>query len=182
MVQLVTRGDERQGSHGDGIIACRAAASPSLGIERPKKRKRCCANESEFRDKIGERLLGKISVFYVIVLLKTRQRRLVAARDAEGAVGKYALGVAEVPDDFLDGPFVWSVAEIAVALGARREELGGLEALGFELREHVATLNFGDVSFVERRVFARFRPHEREFRGAHSRTLYSRRVAGALSG
>ena len=62
------------------------------------------------RDAVSRRLR-------VVVLLERRERCLVAAGDAEGAVLHHPLGVGHVADHFLDRPLVGRVAGLGLGLG-----------------------------------------------------------------
>ena len=67
----------------------------------------------------------------VVVLLETCERRLISARNAEGAVGEDALGIVKVAKDFFHAPLTGRITEIAIGLGASGEQQQHLAALVF---------------------------------------------------
>ena len=81
--------------------------------------------------------LGERAVADVVVLLEAFDGRPVAAGDAQGAVGKDALGVADVAEHLFRAPFAGSVAEIAVGLVAAAEQDHRVAPLGVEGRQNV---------------------------------------------
>jgi hypothetical protein len=48
---------------------------------------------------------------HVVVLVEARERRLVTAADAEGAIAEDALAVDQMADDLPDAPFAGRVAK-----------------------------------------------------------------------
>ena len=104
-MQLMPRDDVGQRAHADCILAGDAEPRPRLFIEVAKQRQRGAANGDEVLDQIGQRTLRKRTVADVVVLFEAFEGCGVGARDAEGAVGKDALGIADVAEDFLGAPF-----------------------------------------------------------------------------
>ena len=56
---------------------------------------------------------AKISGFHIVILLESRQGRLVATCGPQHPAAENALRVVDVPEGFLDGPFARGIAEVA---------------------------------------------------------------------
>jgi len=154
MVQFVARDDEGQGADCDFILVGGSPAQPCFVAKGVEKGRGGAANEGEFLDQVGQGPLAELAGADVVVLLETAEGRLVGAGDAQGAIGKDALAVGDMAEDFLDGPFVGSISKVAVAFTARGKELGHLQPLCIENRDDVIPGNQGNVFFVEGRIFA----------------------------
>ena len=154
MVQFVARDDEGQGADCDFILVGGSPAQPCFVAKGVEKGGGGAADEGEFLDQVGQGTLAELTGADVVVLLETAEGRLVGARDAQGAIGKDALAVGDVAEDFLDGPFVGSISKVPVAFTARGKELGHLQSLRIENRDDVIPGNQGNVLLVEGRIFA----------------------------
>jgi len=129
MVQFVS-GDEISDSAGaDLILVCDAAALPGCFVQIAQQRE-CGASDGDVvLDHVGERALGERAVADVVVLLEAFDRRPVTAGDAQGAIGKDALGIADVSENFFDSPLVGRVAVVAVGFVTPGKEQHHLAAL-----------------------------------------------------
>ena len=123
---------------------------------------RRAAHRDELFDQIAHRPLREPTIADIIVLLKTLQRRSVSPRNAQGAIGEDALGVADMAENFLGAPFLRRVAEVALLLIAAGEQQHRFAALLVERIENVVAPHQGNVALVIGRVFARLGPGNSE--------------------
>src|SRR5258707_1009427 len=122
-MQGVPGDDERDREYGDLVATGGAAAKPGCVVERAYQRDAGAANGREFLQQIRELTGSGVRNLDIVVLLEAGKGRLVAAGDAKDADGEDALGVDHVAEDFLDGPFSRSIAEIGLQLGQRLQHL-----------------------------------------------------------
>src|SRR5262249_48679148 len=122
VVDLVAGGDVGHGPHGELAAARGASPFPGRGVEVAEEEKGGLPHVLEFTRQIAQLALREIRIGHVVVLLETGERRLVVAREAEGAVGEDALGVDDVAHDLLDAPFARRIAEIGPLGGDAAEQ------------------------------------------------------------
>src|SRR5208283_860205 len=111
--------DEGEGQDGDFLAAGVAATQPGGVVERAEEGDCGPADGGEFLQQIGEFARGGVRGFDVIVLFEARERGLIAAGDAEHAIGKDALGVIYVTKSFLDGPLAGFIAKVGLCFCER---------------------------------------------------------------
>src|SRR5213592_3757348 len=92
------------------LAARGAAPSPCIAIECAQQGEGRRPGGAQLADEIGERAGVEPCNRDIRVLIESRQRRGIAARDPQRPVGHDALDVGEVADDFLDAPFTVRVA------------------------------------------------------------------------
>src|SRR5690606_18807619 len=68
----------------------------------------------ELFHQVGQGASAKVRLADVVILLEPGERRLVAPRKPQRAIGKYALGVVDMADNFLDAPFLGPRAKICL--------------------------------------------------------------------
>jgi hypothetical protein len=99
-------GDDEGEREGRDFLAAGGAAAQKRGIaERADERNTGAADGAELLKEAREFLRGGIRGLDVIVLFEAGEGSLVAAGDAQQAIGEDTLGVVDVADDLLDGPF-----------------------------------------------------------------------------
>src|SRR5262252_9551904 len=110
-MNLMTSSDktERPGRH--RVLAGHPAPSPSFLIERSKQRNAGGADRSKLLHKVGQRAPRKSSGFHIVVLLKTREWRLIAPGNPQCPVSENSLGIRHMPQYLFDRPFVRRIAE-----------------------------------------------------------------------
>src|SRR6266567_2989949 len=86
---------------------------------------------------------------------KSANRRLIAARETQRPVGKNPLGIRDVPENFLYGPFSRGIPETPVPFASPGEQLQHLQSLGFENAQDIGARNFRYVIRVVLGVFRR---------------------------
>src|SRR5205823_2869351 len=101
-------------------------------------------------DQLSKRRGVKARRFYPIVLLKSRQRCRVKAREKQRPQPEDALGVGHVADDFLDAPFARRVTPRARVGGKRPQK--SQRRLGLRLHRR-AEIIFGHQADVAAIVF-----------------------------
>src|SRR5579864_1338174 len=114
MVEFVAGGDVGQGTDADLVVVGGAATPPSSFVEIAQECQRGAADGDVVFDDFRQGTRGEGAVADVVVLLEAGQRSAVSARDAQSAVGEDALGITDVAEDFFGGPFVGSIAEVAL--------------------------------------------------------------------
>src|SRR5215510_5321638 len=80
------------------------------------------AHEFELLGQISHPALAEIAVGDIIILVEARQRALIVARKTQRAIGEDALGVNQMPDNFLDTPLARSIAQFALRLAQSTQE------------------------------------------------------------
>ncbi len=157
-MQLMACDDVSQRPHGDFILVRDAAPPPCGFVKIAQQRNSGAAYGDEVFHQIGQRTLRERSIAHVVVLLEAFDGSGVSARDAQGAVGEDALGVADVSEDFLRVPLLRCVAEVAVVIVTAGEQQHRLAALLVKRVENVVALNQANIAVVVGRVFARLWP------------------------
>src|SRR5262249_43479890 len=99
---------------------------------------------------------AKRTVLHKVVLLKSCKRGLVSPSDPQRAVGKNALGVVNVSQNFFHRPLSRRIPEISVPLAAPRKQLQHLHTLRFKNSQNVSSGNFRYVGPVKLGVLRRF--------------------------
>src|SRR5579863_8087528 len=97
------------------------------------------------------------AVANVVVLLESFDGSAVTATNTEHAVGKDALGVADVAEEFFHRPFAGGVAKVSVRFVAAGEQKQHLATLRFEGRKDIVAGDERDVAVVVGSVFAGLR-------------------------
>src|SRR2546430_16337694 len=92
------RNHVRDRPHADGLAARGAAPPPRIGIECAQQGERRRPGGAQVADEIGERAGVELCNRDIRVLIESRQRRGIAARDPQRPVGHDALDVGEVAD------------------------------------------------------------------------------------
>src|SRR5256885_1436529 len=131
VMQFVAGHDESDGTHRDLVFVGYASTRPRFLWKRPEKRDARDAHVSEFFREPRQRALAKSTGAHVIILLESGKRRLIPARDAQRTIHKNAFRVVDVPEHFLDAPFICSVPKISIPLASRGEQLHRLQSLCF---------------------------------------------------
>src|SRR5215469_3926701 len=124
--------DEGQSRRRNLFLAGSPPPLPSGGIEGADQRDGSFANNRKLVQQVLEGSRREFAGLNVSILLETGERGLIAARDAQQTVGKDTLGVAQVADDLLDGPFARGVAKIGLLVGKRRQEAHQIFALALQ--------------------------------------------------
>src|SRR6266480_2732199 len=123
VVHLVARGDKSQRAHGHFLLIGQAAARPDIFLERTKQADTRAAHGSKLLGKACERPLAKRTTPHVVILLESGKRRLIGARKPQRPVSKNALGIRDVPENFLYRPFSGRIPEASVPLASSRKQL-----------------------------------------------------------
>ena len=166
VMALVTGNDEGKRAHTDRLAARSTAPPPRVGVEGTEQGQRRGARGAQLAHQIGEGPRIELRDGDVGILVESGERRLVSARDPQGAIGHDALDVGEMPDHFLDAPFAARVAVHrgvvgkAVEHGCRLLDLRGAHRDGIELRDPL------DVADEVRRDFIGFGTSDRTGRHA----------------
>src|SRR6266550_1965329 len=166
VMTLVTGNDEGKRAHTDRLAARSTAPTPRVGVEGTEQGQRRGARGAQLAHQIGEGPRIELRDGDVGILVESGERRLVSARDPQGAISHDALDVGEMPDHFLDAPFAARVAVHrgvvgkAVEDGCRLLDLRGAHRDGIELRDPL------DVADEVRRDFIGFGPSDRTGRHA----------------
>src|SRR5208283_1117862 len=122
MVPLVPGKNIRQGTHTDLLLIGHAPPQPCCRIERVQQRNAGSPHRREFFQKFHQGPRREIPGFYLIILLEASERRLVCARNAQHAVSKDTLRIADVSEHFLDGPFSFRVTELGTRLAQTSQQ------------------------------------------------------------
>ena len=93
MVQLMSCDGVSQGAYRHFILAGHAAARPGLLVEIAQQREGGAADRDVILNDFRQGGVREGAVTDVVILLEAFHRRLVAAGNAQGAVGEDALGV-----------------------------------------------------------------------------------------
>src|SRR5262252_1229939 len=121
VVQVVSSNDVRQRTYRHLALVRYAAPLPSGSIQSGKERNRCSPNFHQLLGQIGQGAFRKTAILHVVILLKTGERRPIAAGNAQCPIGEDPFAVGNVPDDFFHRPLVRGVAKISLALAAGPE-------------------------------------------------------------
>ena len=144
-----------QGADADRLPAGCTAAPPRVGIECPKQRQRRAADGAQLADEIGEGAGVEFRGWDVGILVEARERRLIAAGDAQRAIRHDALDVREVADDFLHAPFAVPVAVHGAGVRQAAQQHRGLLDLRGEHDDRIGFRNPADVADIMRRNLVR---------------------------
>src|SRR5436309_2632604 len=148
---LVPRNHVADRADADGLAARRAAAAPGVVVEAAEQRQRGGARGAELRDEVGQGTRIELRGGDIGVLIESRERCFVAARDPQGAVCHDPLGIRQVPHDFLDaplaGPGKWSVKEIVGHL-ADTERIMAYRALRIARGDETPLPGFDENAYV----------------------------------
>ena len=87
------------------------------------------------------------------ILLESRQRRRIAARDPEHPIAEDPLGIGHVQQRFLERPLPRPVRLFRGGVGHRLEQRDGLEQLGAQMVANVAVRDQRDVLAVVLEIF-----------------------------
>src|SRR5882762_60958 len=109
-------GHERQRAHRYFLLTGHPASRPGCLGECSKERYARAAHQPKLFGKTRECAFPKRAVLHKIVLFESRQRCLVAPREAQCSVGEYPLGVDDVSQDLFDRPLSWRIPEASVPL------------------------------------------------------------------
>src|SRR5262249_33964129 len=107
---LVTGDDERQSPDRALIVVSHAATVPGFFVQVAEQRNGRAANVFVFISQVAQASLVEFPSENVVVLLKTSQRRRVAAGEPQRSIGKDSLAVDHVANNFFDAPFPVRVA------------------------------------------------------------------------
>ena len=118
MVKFVTCDEISEGQNRYRVVARDAAAQPGFFVERSKQSEAGLAHVRVLFHHIRKFSRTEPCAANIILLLKTCKRRLVSAREPQGAVREDPLRVGDMPEHFLNGPLARRVTEIAVALAS----------------------------------------------------------------
>src|SRR5262245_56161911 len=102
MMALVSGNAICESADADLVIIGFAAAQPDSFAEMAEEIDIRLAHEFELLGQFIQPALAEIAVSAVIILVKARQRALVVACKTQRAIGKDALGVNQMSDNFLD--------------------------------------------------------------------------------
>lgn len=111
VVEFVSGNDEGGGLGGKGIAAGGALARPGIGRETGQQGLGGVADGLVFLHKRGPRARVGLGMGGEVVLFKAWEGRLVAAADAERAIGEDALAVGEMVEDLFDGPLAGGMGD-----------------------------------------------------------------------
>jgi len=120
VVEFVAGGDIAESADGYFLLVGDAAAGPGLLVEIPQQGQRGAPDGDVVFDDFGKRHPG--SVADIVILLETFDGRAISARDVESPIGEDALGIANMPEYFLDRPLLGCVAKIGVRLVTTGEQ------------------------------------------------------------
>jgi hypothetical protein len=110
-----------------------------------EQRERRGAHGGVLVEQVGQPARVEVGRFGIRVGVETRQRRAVAAREAQRAHREDALGVDHVPQDLADAPLAGRVRPQRRRVQGR-EQRARLVALARERRQQVAVGHLGDVA------------------------------------
>ena len=122
VVRDVAGNDVGQGADTHGVAAGDAGAAPGFLGQVAEERQGGGADGAEIRDVAGPGKLIGGCVRDGDILIETRQRRVEPAREPQGSVEEYALGIADVVQELANGPFIGRVAVERLLLGDSRED------------------------------------------------------------
>jgi hypothetical protein len=111
MMPDVARHDERQGAHGNRAVVCGTGPEPGGGVEAAHHDEIGFPQPAELLDEIRQPAAVERRPGHVLLLVEAREVGFLAAADAEGAVAKNALGVANVAEYLSCAPLPRRVAE-----------------------------------------------------------------------
>src|SRR3974390_296656 len=117
VLPFVPRDDEPERQPGNLFLTGGSTSHPRLVVQRANQRDTGFPNRRELVEQIVQFPGGKLSRLNVRLLFKARQRRLIASRDPQQAVGKDSLRITQMADRFLDRPFTRRIAKLSLFLG-----------------------------------------------------------------
>lgn len=126
-----------QGVHAHGVGVGLPAPRPGRGAQAPEKEHVRPAEGLELGHQVVQREPVELGRPDVGVLVEARQRRRVAAGEAEGAVAEDPLRVRQVADHLLDAPGVRRVPPVAHGLRDGTQQGEQVGELRFQGRQHV---------------------------------------------
>ena len=103
-MQFVAGDQVGQRQDGNRILAGNAAALPSFFIQRTEESHAGAAHVGILVQNVGKRAVIEPRAANEIILLKTFERRLVPASDAQCAVGENAFGIGDDAQEPLLSP------------------------------------------------------------------------------
>lgn len=152
---LVSGNDESQSADGDRIVVGDAAPRQLLFVEVSEEMDRRRTNRSKFVDQIGDRSLVEPAGRHVRIFIEARQWLRIAAGEAERPMSENSLGVAQMANDFLDGPLASGVRVQTAGVIYAAEQADRIAILLGEQLDEIAVGDERDVALVVREVLVR---------------------------
>jgi len=147
-MQFVTGDDVSQRAHGKRVLARCAPPQPVLFVEIAQQRNSGAPHRDEFFDQVRQSTVRKRTITHVVILLKPLDGCGIRSCNAQGAIGKDALGVAHVAQNFLGAPLAGRVPKVPFFFVPARKQQERVPPLLLEDRQNILTGNEGDVAIV----------------------------------
>ena len=144
----VTRGDVDKRTDGNGQSAGGSYSLGSRAVEVFEHQHVRAPLQVEFIEQADERAIICVRILDVPILLKPLDRRFVASRDSQDAIGEDSLAVDYVTEDLLNHPFSLRVGERAFFFRHLREYCSQFVRLRFQYGKDVIAIYESDISDV----------------------------------